>query len=230
LFEYFRWRNTIEPQYKMPKRMPRPDVTINDMYLFENQLHAQGFSLIMGLDEVGRGCLAGPVVAAGVILNPEKPIEGLNDSKKLSATRREELAPLIHERALCCVIREASVEEIDSINILKAAMLAMHRCVEAALPQPGFLLVDGNYFPPLLIPHQTIVKGDARSASIAAASIVAKVYRDRLMAELGTQCPGYAWDENAGYGTEKHRDGIKKLGLTQHHRRSFRLDTGNPES
>lgn len=194
-----------------------------DLTKFEKLLWIQGFSRILGLDEVGRGCLAGPVVAAGVVLDPEKPIEGLNDSKQLSAVQRERLDPVIRRDALAFAIAESSVEEIDRMNILKASILAMHRCIEQVKPAPDYLLIDGNYFPASLIPHQTIVKGDARSASIAAASILAKVYRDRLMEKLSTSFPEYKWNENFGYPTAWHRSAVKATGRSVWHRNSFKI-------
>jgi ribonuclease HII len=206
----------------MPKLRTRPVViTNNDI---EQGLANQGFRAVMGLDEVGRGCLAGPVVAAGVILDPEKPIAGLADSKKLSASQREVLALEIYRSARVVVVCEASVDEIDRLNILKATMMAMHRCVESAIETPDFLLVDGNYFTPILIPHQCIIRGDALCASISAASIIAKVYRDKLMANLSADFPQYGWEHNAGYGTAKHLDGIRRHGFTPHHRKSFKVN------
>ena len=178
--------------------------------------------LVAGVDEVGRGPLAGPVVAAAVCLDPGRIPEGLNDSKARTAKRREALEPLI--RAACQVgIGEASVAEIDRINILQATYLAMRRAV-AALPQPpGHLLIDGNRLPPdLPCPATAIVKGDGRSVSIAAASIVAKIWRDRIMRDLAQHHPGYGWETNAGYGSKSHNEALRNLGVTPHHRRSFK--------
>lgn len=179
--------------------------------------------IVCGIDEVGRGPLAGPVVAAAVILPsdlPEVLRDELNDSKALSARKRERLFPVILEH--CRVgLGYGSVEEIDRVNILQATFLAMRRAY-AELGQPvRMALVDGNRPPPLPCPVQCIVKGDSLSLSIAAASVVAKVTRDRLMAELARDHPGYGWERNAGYGTEEHRLALRRLGLTPHHRRSF---------
>lgn len=177
---------------------------------------------VAGVDEAGRGPWAGPVVAAAVILDPARTPEGLNDSKKLSAKRREALA-----EALAAVaeigVGIASVEEIDRLNILQASFLAMRRAL-AALPRaPGYALIDGNRVPAdLPCPAAAVVKGDGRSLSIAAASIIAKTTRDRIMAELAAVHPEYGWDRNAGYGVAAHRAALARCGLTPHHRRSFR--------
>ena len=196
--------------------MDGPDFT------FEAILMGQGYSLIAGVDEVGRGPLAGPVTAAAVILDPSNIPQGLNDSKKLSAKRRENLYDLILKSATVAVAH-VSVEEIDRINILQASLLAMRNAVAALNPQPAHLLIDGNRVPdPINIPAQPIVKGDGKSLSIAAASIVAKTVRDRLMAELSLQNPGYGWEKNAGYPSKQHILALQRLGVTPHHRRSFR--------
>lgn len=178
---------------------------------------------VAGIDEVGRGPLAGPVVAAAVILPMGRSaiFDGIADSKKLGAARRETLFDLLMSEAACGV-GEASVEEIDDINILQAAMLAMRRAVEALPQPPDHALVDGNRLPALPCPGDALVKGDARCRSIAAASIVAKVTRDRLMAALAAEFPGYGWERNAGYGTKEHLAALETLGVTPHHRRSFR--------
>lgn len=181
-----------------------------------------GPAAICGVDEVGRGPLAGPVVAAAVILDPARVPEGLDDSKKLTGRRREALYDAIQETALAVSIAEASVAEIDEINILEAAMLAMRRAVKALPVQPVGALVDGNRDPVLEeLPTRTLIKGDSRSLSIAAASIVAKVFRDRLMADLAKAFPDYGWAQNAGYGVAKHREALKLVGVSPHHRRSF---------
>ena len=175
-----------------------------------------------GVDEVGRGCLAGPVCAAAVILPPDFALPGLTDSKKLSPRRREAMDAVIRSRALAFGIGAATPEEIDRLNILNATFLAMERAIVVLPYPPEQLLIDGNRFRSSLgIPFDTIVKGDARVASIAAASILAKVYRDRLMAELAESFPGYGWERNAGYGTAEHLAAIAALGLTPLHRRSF---------
>jgi ribonuclease HII len=176
-----------------------------------------------GLDEAGRGCLAGPVVAAAVILPKDFALDNLNDSKQLSEKTRDELRPLIEEGALAWAVAFASPEEIDRINILKASFLAMHRAVEQLKRQPECLLVDGNRFSPYLgIPHVCFVKGDGRFLSIAAASILAKTHRDEYMKTLALQHPQYCWEENKGYPTAAHREAIQRFGLTEHHRVSFK--------
>ena len=177
---------------------------------------------IAGIDEVGRGPWAGPVTAAAVILNPQAIPNGLDDSKKLSEAKRVELAKVIYETAQVGV-GSASVEEIDTLNILQASFLAMRRAI-AALPEPpDFALIDGNRMPPdMPCDGQAVVGGDARSASIAAASIIAKVDRDAYMSELARQFPAYGWETNRGYGTQKHQVSLLSHGPTLHHRRSFK--------
>ncbi|PSL06247.1 ribonuclease HII [Cecembia rubra] len=176
-----------------------------------------------GCDEVGRGCLCGPVVAAAVILPTDYANAFINDSKKLSKSNRNSLVDEIKSSAIAWSIAEASVEEIDRINILHASFLAMTRAVEKLKKSPDHLLIDGNRFKTsLAIPFSCIVKGDSKFASIAAASILAKVYRDELMEKMAKEYPGYGWEKNAGYPTKTHREGILKLGLTPIHRKSFR--------
>ncbi|WP_146348023.1 ribonuclease HII [Falsiphaeobacter marinintestinus] len=183
---------------------------------------ARGFLRIAGVDEVGRGPLAGPVTAAAVVLDLEQVPEGLNDSKQLSLKRRTLLEPLIAEKAQVS-IAHASVAEIDQINILRASHLAMERAIAALDPPPDFALIDGNRIPrELMIPAQAVVKGDTRSVSIAAASIMAKMCRDRLMVDLAQQHPGYGWETNAGYPSKSHKAALVKFGVTPHHRRSFK--------
>ena len=190
-------------------------------FTYEQALIARGVTAIAGTDEVGRGPLAGPVVAAAVILDPNNIPKGLNDSKKLSATKRDVLYELIISCAQFCVA-EATVEEIDELYIYHASHLAMCRAVEG-LRGVGHVLVDGNKIPRNMIPTATaIVKGDGKSQSIAAASIVAKVTRDRHMDALAQQYPGYGWDKNAGYPTKGHISALIELGVTPHHRRSFK--------
>ncbi len=192
-----------------------------DWYAYEKRAGEQGFSAVCGIDEAGRGPLAGPVCAAAVILPPDCDIPGLNDSKKLSEKKREALFPVIQEKALAFGIGWATAEEIDRVNILQATFLAMARAVEA-LPAPAdYALVDGNRMPPLPIPGETIVKGDATSASIAAASILAKVSRDRLLRRLDEAHPEYGFAKHKGYGTQAHYEAIRKYGLLPEHRRSF---------
>ena len=196
--------------------MTRPD------FSFEEALIAQGLPRIAGVDEVGRGPLAGPVTAAAVVLDPTVLPEGLNDSKVLTARRRAALLEAIMSSAEVS-IAHASVAEIDDLNILRASHLAMERAI-AGLPRPpDHVLIDGNLIPRgLTLPATAIVKGDARSLSIAAASIVAKITRDAIMWDLAQQFPGYGWETNAGYPSKSHRLALQDLGVTPHHRRSFK--------
>jgi len=177
--------------------------------------------LVAGVDEVGRGPLCGAVVTAAVILDPARPIEGLNDSKKLTEARREALFPLIQERALAWCIARAEVEEIDRLNILHATMLAMQRAVAGLHIQPDLVLVDGNRCPALPMRSEPVVKGDSRVPAIAAASILAKVARDREMLALDQQYPGYGIAGHKGYPTPVHLAALRELGATPIHRRSF---------
>lgn len=189
---------------------------------FESAARAQGFAAICGVDEVGRGPLAGPVTAAAVILDPDRIPPGLNDSKTLTEARRAALFPAIMAAAQVS-IAHASVEEIDALNILRASHLAMERAVNGLSTNPDHALIDGNLIPKgLTIPATAIVKGDARSLSIAAASIVAKVTRDRIMVDLAQQYPAYGWNVNAGYPTQAHLRALLDFGITPHHRRSFK--------
>jgi ribonuclease HII len=176
---------------------------------------------IAGVDEVGRGPLAGDVVAAAVILDPERPIEGLRDSKKLTEPRREALAELIRERALSWAVARASVAEIDQLNILQASLLAMTRAVTALDPQPTYVLVDGNRLPRWDYPSEPVIKGDDRVPAIAAASILAKVQRDNELIELEAEYPGYGFARHKGYPTAAHLQALRTLGVTPVHRRSF---------
>ena len=177
--------------------------------------------LIAGVDEAGRGPLAGPVVAAAVILDELNPIVGLADSKKLTALRRERLYDEIRAKALCCSIAEASVEEIDSLNILNATLLAMRRAVEGLRLKPHKVLVDGNRLPVLDVLAEAIVKGDSKVPAISAASILAKVHRDRWCLQLHAQYPEYGFDRHKGYGTEVHLQALRAHGATPWHRQSF---------
>ena len=180
--------------------------------------------LVAGVDEVGRGPLVGNVVAAAVILNPEKPILGLADSKKLSEKKRNQLYAEIKEKALAWCVASASPEEIDEINILNASFLAMHRAVDRLQLRPQHLLIDGNRFKKYRdIPHTTVVKGDGKYLSIAAASILAKTYRDDYMNRLHEEFPYYDWNHNKGYPTKKHRAAIAERGTTPYHRMTFNL-------
>jgi len=177
--------------------------------------------LACGVDEAGRGPLAGPVVAAAVILDPTRPIDGLNDSKKLSAKRRAALAIEIRSKALAWAVAEASVEEIDRINILQASLLAMQRAVDALGVQPSQALIDGNRCPPLSCPAQAIIGGDGLVASIAAASILAKTHRDAGMFELHAIYPQYGFDRHMGYPTAIHLAALREHGVSPVHRRSY---------
>jgi ribonuclease HII len=177
-----------------------------------------------GLDEVGRGCLAGPVVAAAVILPATYTHPILNDSKQLTRTQRERVRADVVRDALAWAVAEVSTEEIDRINILKASFLAMHRAVDQLLVKPEHLLIDGNRFTPYpMLPHTCIVKGDTKFLSIAAASVLAKCYRDELMEQIGLEFPHYGWAQNAGYPTLQHRAAIGEHGPCRWHRMSFRL-------
>lgn len=177
-----------------------------------------------GVDEAGRGCLAGDVYAAAVIFPTDYHNEALNDSKQLTAHQRYALRDVIEHDAVAWAVGVATVEEIDRINILNAAILAMHRAIEALKVKPQFLIIDGNRFKPVgFIPYTTIVKGDAKYLSIAAASVLAKTYRDDYMARMAQAYPGYGWEGNAGYPTKAHRAAIRDLGITPLHRRTFRL-------
>ena len=191
---------------------------------FDRAVRAEGYPLLCGVDEAGRGPLAGPVFAAAVILDPDAPIAGLNDSKKLSEKKREALFDVIIERAAAYAVASASVEEIEQYNILQATYLAMSRAVEAVSRQktPSLVLVDGNRLPPqITLPCRTLVKGDALSASVAAASILAKVSRDRLLLELDRQYPEYAFAQHKGYGTALHSERLAAYGPSPVHRMSF---------
>lgn len=182
----------------------------------------RGARSIAGVDEVGRGPLCGPVTAAAVILDPGAIPEGLDDSKKLTARKREVLYDNILTSARCS-IAHATVAEIDELNILRASHLAMERAIAGLDTPPDHVLIDGNMIPKgLALSAEAIVKGDSRCLSIAAASIIAKVARDRIMGDLAAQFPGYGWETNAGYGTKQHMEALRNLGVTPHHRRSFK--------
>ncbi len=190
--------------------------------LFDDVLYPWDQPMVAGVDEVGRGCLAGPVCAAAVILNPQEPIAGLNDSKKLSAPVRTALAEEIRAKALAWAVAWGSVEEIDTINILQSTMRTMVRAVEALTPAAQFVLIDGNRAPKgLHQPVSTLVKGDARVAQIAAASILAKTARDALMVEMDQTYPGYGFAQHVGYGTAQHLAALEKLGPCAIHRQTF---------
>ncbi len=183
-----------------------------------------------GCDEAGRGCLCGPVACAAVILPPDFQCEDLNDSKQLSAKKRESLRPIIESRALAWAVVMVEPEEIDRINILKASIAGMQRALDQLTIRPKHIIVDGNRFSPyrdpetfMDIPHHTVVKGDGKYMSIAAASILAKTHRDELMTRYNEIYPGYGWDRNAGYPTKEHREAISRLGITPIHRKTFRM-------
>lgn len=196
--------------------MTGPDFTL------ETAAASRGATRIAGVDEVGRGPLAGPVTAAAVVLDPHAIPDGLNDSKKLSEKRRAILAAEIHATADVCVAH-ATVAEIDDINILRASHLAMCRAVHGLKTAPDHVLIDGNLIPrELRLSAQPVIKGDAKSLSIAAASIVAKVARDLIMRDLAQHYPGYGWETNAGYPSKSHKAALLDLGVTPHHRRSFK--------
>lgn len=195
------------------------------LFEYDNEVRLQGNPIICGIDEAGRGPLAGPVVAAAVIFPDDVEIEGLNDSKKISEKKRDILYPIIMQKCLAYGIGYANPKEIDEVNILNATYLAMGRAldeiIEKATIKPDLLLVDGNGDPRLGLPTRTVIKGDATSASIAAASILAKVSRDRLMIELDSEYPGYDLAKHKGYPTKQHYQSITELGISEIHRLSF---------
>ncbi len=196
--------------------MPRPAVVLLSCHRID--------VLEAGCDEAGRGCLAGPVLAAAVILQPDFSHPLLTDSKQLSEREREQVRAIVECEAMAWAIGRAEVEEIERINILQASFLAMHRALEQLALKPGHVLVDGNCFRPYgNIPYRCIVKGDGLYANIAAASVLAKTHRDAEMRRLAEQFPAYGWAENKGYPTAAHREAIRKYGPTPHHRQSFRL-------
>ena len=192
-----------------------------DLWKIERELFASGIRTICGVDEAGRGPLAGPVYAAAVILPPVTVIPGLDDSKKLTEKKREELFPVICEQAIAYGIGFADEKEIDEINILQATFLAMRRAVEQLSVKPELALVDGNRDPVLGLPARTVVKGDSLSANIAAASVLAKVTRDRYMLELAKQYPEYGFEIHKGYGTKRHYEALRAFGPCPAHRRTF---------
>ena len=182
------------------------------------------FVMECGTDEAGRGCLAGPVTAAAVLLPEDFKNNLLNDSKQISEKKRFDLKPIIESQALSYGVAHVFQEEIDSINILNASILAMHKSIDQLKPIPEFIIVDGNKFKPYnTIPYETIIKGDGKYLSIAAASILAKTYRDLYMSKIHEEFPMYNWKQNKGYPTKEHRAAIKTYGITKYHRKSFRL-------
>lgn len=198
---------------------PAPQVRLGEP---DREAVAAGFATVCGVDEVGRGPLAGPVVAAAVVLPPRCEIAGLGDSKKLTARARERLVPVIEACARATGIGVAEVDEIDRINILQASLLAMLRAVEALGLTPDLLLVDGVHPIPSSLPQRTLVGGDGRSCAIAAASVLAKQFRDARMAELGRRYPGYGFETHMGYPTRLHRAAVQRLGPSPVHRRTFK--------
>ena len=189
----------------------------------ENALRRAGFVHVAGVDEVGRGCLAGPVVAAAVVLHPDRHIPGVCDSKTVPAAERDELYDLIVRDAVAWAVGEADPSEIDLINIHQASLRAMQRAVLQLVPLPDIVLVDAFHIPDLSMPQRGVVRGDRRCSAIAAASIVAKVTRDRQMVELHGRDPRYGFDRHKGYATAEHRDAVAKFGYSAVHRRSFRV-------
>lgn len=201
--------------------MKNNEVTINWLE-YENEAYSKGYNCVCGVDEAGRGPLAGPVFAAAVILPKGYVIEGVNDSKKLSEKKREELFEKIKSEALCYSVASVDEKIIDEINILNATFLAMEKAVEGLKIHPDFVMIDGNRAPKNLdIPCQTVVKGDAKSASIATASILAKVSRDRYMLEMAEKYPEYCFEKHKGYGTKLHYEMLDKYGVSEIHRKSF---------
>ena len=192
-----------------------------DLWEIERELHSQGVGLICGVDEAGRGPLAGPVCASAVILPAEAELPGLNDSKKLSEKKREQLFPEIQRIALAWSVAFATVEEIEERNILGATMLAMNRAIAGLSLKPELALIDGNRNKEIEMPSRCVVHGDARCASIAAASILAKVSRDRLMVELSREYPQYGFEQHKGYGTRAHYEALREYGPCPAHRPSF---------
>ena len=198
-------------------------IAVRDMLFFERKYWSEGVEIIAGVDEAGRGPLAGPVVAAAVVFPKEVYLEGVDDSKKLSPHRREQLFPLIHERALGVGIGVVSHEEIDRINIYQASILAMKKALDQLSMVPSLVLADGNSFRHETLRFENIIKGDARSFTIATASIIAKVTRDGLMREYDRLFPGYGFAKHKGYGTREHVEAIRRNGLCEIHRRSFKV-------
>ena len=188
------------------------------------KLNYSGFDLEAGTDEAGRGCLAGPVVAAAVILPKDFSHPFLNDSKQLSEKKRKELKPIIEAQSLAFAVSFVWQEEVDKINVLQASITGMHRAIAQLKTTPEFIIVDGNKFKNYKeIPHKTIVKGDSKYLSIAAASVLAKTYRDEYMEKIHLEYSNYNWQKNKGYPTKEHREAIRNFGVTKYHRKSFKL-------
>lgn len=193
---------------------------MNNMYQFENDLANAGYQHIAGVDEVGRGSMVGPVITAAVILNPAQIIDGLNDSKKLSPKKRKELEEQIKNKAIAWAIGEASIEEVDTMNVYQATKLAMKRAIEALKIQPDALLIDAMPLE-VSVKSLSLIKGDTKSASIAAASIIAKEYRDRLVSKEASHYPEYSFEKNKGYLTKRHKEALLQYGPTPYHRTTF---------
>ena len=196
-----------------------------DRIKIEKKLWEEGYKRIMGLDEVGRGCLSGPVVAAGVIFQEGVEIKGIKDSKQINEKQRIELEEEIKEKALFYTVKEGSLREIFEMNILWASINTMKKCAEDDGADPDYLLIDGNRYTSSLIPHTCIIKGDDKSITIGAASILAKNYRDRYMKRLHKDYPEFGWDKNVGYPTPMHKKALQEFGFTPHHRLGFKLGT-----
>lgn len=213
-------QNLVQAYMKRLEKLSREKLRVESMYEVESSFYKKGMNLIAGIDEVGRGPLAGPVTVAAVILKPHWFAAGLNDSKKVTPVHREELSKKIHEEAVDISIYSLPPEEIDAVNIYEATMMAMYQAVKNLKVKPDAVIVDAM---PLHFPFPTVsmIHGDARSASVAAASIVAKVYRDHLMDEYDREYPGYGFAKNKGYGTAEHIHALEELGVTPIHRRSF---------
>lgn len=194
---------------------------MTELWTLENEIYNEGFTLLCGVDEAGRGPLAGPVCAAAVILPRGAEIEGLNDSKKLTEKKREELFEPIRDKAISCGIAFATVEEIEEKNILNATFLAMNRALAQLEPKPALALIDGNRSTGITFPNRCVVKGDAKCADIAAASVLAKVSRDRYMIEIAEKYPQYHFEQHKGYGTKLHYDALREYGPSPIHRMSF---------
>jgi ribonuclease HII len=199
--------------------------------VYEKQAHSAGYKFVAGVDEVGRGCLAGPVVAAACILDLSKPLpKGLNDSKQLTKIQREEISEKLKQRCLAYAIGQVENDEIDEINILQASIKAMHKAVESLQPSADFLLIDAVRIKQSPLPQMNIIRGDGLSASIAAASVLAKTYRDELMRSYHIQYPDYGFSDNVGYGTRPHWEGLRKFGPCPLHRRTFHGVISDPEN
>ncbi|MGX6979431.1 ribonuclease HII [Vagococcus elongatus] len=214
-------QHLLQQYYRRQEKLAAEKARYQRMWHYENELREKGYKLIAGIDEVGRGPLAGPVVAAAVILPENVALDGLNDSKQLSLAKRESLFLEIQETALAIGIGVVSPETIDRLNIYQATLLAMEQALQKLTPQPDFVLIDAMTVKNSSLPQKSLIKGDAKSVSIAAASVMAKVTRDRMMADYDQTFPGYGFAKNAGYGTAEHLAGLADNGVTAIHRKSF---------